>query len=100
MFKNLPFGHPHVRGENFPSLLGTNPHRFTPTCVGNTLEFISQTALTVVHPTCVGNTQLALLLADILRFTPRAWKYNVVVLRTTDLAGHPHVVGEYTLGFQ
>ena len=67
--------HPHVRGENSPAyFVNTYCKRYTPTCVGKTVDVNSAIAITSVHPHVRGEN-----LEEIDHFPlivgtpPRAW---------------------------
>jgi len=50
--------HPHVRGDNFVALGDDGAHpRFTPTCVGTTVEIGTDGALLAVHPHVRGDNE-------------------------------------------
>ena len=113
-----PAVHPHVRGEYVPSPLicssscgspprawgipgrrgaGHRPHRFTPTCVGNTMPRSVRFGAMAVHPHVRGEyVTYETPAIDSAGSPPRAWG----IPDTSDRAWrrrsvHPHVRGEY-----
>ncbi len=91
--------HPHVRGEYAGHRRRLKAdHRFTPTCVGNTVAGLAAEWIQPrFTPTCVGNTEpTRVYRCHDVGSPPRAWgilKGGAVVPRLP--AVHPHVRGEY-----